>query len=56
MRHFVKNYYYLPEEEMKAATVEAFDNWKKLYNCSLVMTYSASYPAAKGSGAARNNL
>ena len=43
VRHFVKNYYYLPEEEMKAGTVEAFDDWKRLYNCSLVMTYSAPH-------------
>ena len=56
VRHFVKNYYYLPEEEMKAATIEAFDNWKKVYNCSLVMTYSASLLADKGSRAALNNL
>ena len=56
MRHFVKNYHYLPEGEMKAATVKAFDNWKRLYNCGLVMAYSASYPAVKGSGAALNNL
>ena len=48
MRHFVKNYYYLPEEEGKAAMIEAFDNWKKVYNCSLVMTYGASLPKRQG--------
>ena len=37
MRHFVTNYYYLLEEEMRVATVEASDNLKKLYNCNLVM-------------------
>ena len=56
VRHFVKNYYYLPEEEMRAALVEAFDDWKKVYNCSLVMTHSASLFAGKGSGAALDNL
>ena len=48
VRHFVKNYYYLPEEEGKAAMIEAFDNWKKVYNCSLVMTYGASSPERQG--------
>jgi len=51
VRHFVKNYYYLPEEEGKAATVEAFDNWKKVYNCSLVMTYGAPLSTGTFSGA-----
>ena len=41
--------------EMKAVMVEGFDNWK-VYNCSLVMTYSVSLFAVKGSGAALNNL
>ena len=56
VRHFVRNYYYLLEEEMKAARIEAFDNCEKVYNCSLVMTYSASLFAGKGSGAALNSL
>ena len=41
---------------MKTTTVEAFDNWKKLYNYILVMSYSASPFAGKGSGPALNNL
>ena len=56
MHHFVNNNNNLPEEEMKATTVEAFDNWEKVYNCSSVMTYSVSLFAGEGSGAALNNL
>lgn len=42
VRHFIKHYHFPGEEGTKRALEEAFDNWKCVYNLSLVMTYSAS--------------
>lgn len=43
--HFLKNYYYPQAQVMardvgKAAVIEAFANWKDVYNLSMCMTYS----------------
>ncbi|THU85514.1 phosphatidylethanolamine N-methyltransferase [Dendrothele bispora CBS 962.96] len=40
VRHFMKNYHYSAANgDGKGATVEAFTNWKAIYNASLTMTY-----------------
>ncbi len=41
VRHFVKHYHYSPNDGAKGALVEAFANWKGVYNMSLVRTYGA---------------
>ncbi|KAF7321133.1 Phosphatidylethanolamine N-methyltransferase [Mycena chlorophos] len=38
VRHFIKNYHY-PTGDPRGATVEAFTNWKSLYNLTLCMSY-----------------
>ena len=40
VRHFLKNYYYPPNDGGQGAIQDAFSNWKSLYNLSLCMTYS----------------
>jgi phosphatidylethanolamine N-methyltransferase len=49
VRHFLKHYPYPQHSEFgkssslgKAAASEAFENWKRLYNLSLCMSYSTS--------------
>jgi phosphatidylethanolamine N-methyltransferase len=40
VRHFVKNYHYRDDSEgVAGARVEAFANWKAIYNLSMCMTY-----------------
>lgn len=40
VRHFVKNYHYRDDTEgLAGARVEAFANWKAIYNLSMCMTY-----------------
>ena len=40
VRHFVKHYYYRDDSEgVAGARVEAFANWKAIYNLSMCMTY-----------------
>lgn len=39
VRHFVKHYYYSPNDGGKGAITEAFNNWKVIYNLTLCMTY-----------------
>lgn len=41
VRHFLKNYHYPPNDGDKGAVMEAFTNWKAIYNLSLCMTYGA---------------
>jgi len=41
VRHFMKNYHYPSGDGGKGAIVEAFTNWKVVYNLSLCMTYGA---------------
>lgn len=48
VRHFLKHYPYPQRSEFgkgsslgKAAAAEAFENWKRLYNLSLCMSYGA---------------
>ncbi len=46
--HFVMTSSYIPEEYGKAATPEAFDNWKKGHNCNFVMLYCVVRPYLHG--------
>ncbi|PFH50210.1 hypothetical protein AMATHDRAFT_4210 [Amanita thiersii Skay4041] len=39
VRHFVKNYHYFQNDGGKGAVIEAFTNWKVIYNLTLCMTY-----------------
>ncbi|KAJ7270623.1 phospholipid methyltransferase-domain-containing protein [Mycena haematopus] len=39
VRHFLKNYYYPASDGDRGAIVEAFANWKAIYNLSLCMSY-----------------
>ncbi|TFK36055.1 phosphatidylethanolamine N-methyltransferase [Crucibulum laeve] len=39
VRHYVKNYHYSHNEIGSGAIVEAFANWKVIYNLSMTMTY-----------------
>ncbi|KAI3614456.1 phosphatidylethanolamine n-methyltransferase [Moniliophthora roreri] len=38
VKHFISNYYYPPNDGGKGAVLEAFNNWKAIYNMSLCMT------------------
>ena len=42
VRHFVKNYHY-DSSTGHAAIVEAFANWKAIYNLSMCMTYGGFF-------------
>ncbi|KAJ6492894.1 phospholipid methyltransferase-domain-containing protein [Mycena vitilis] len=39
VRHFLKNYHYPANDGDRGAIVEAFANWKAIYNLSLCMSY-----------------
>lgn len=39
VRHFMKNYHYPSSVGRQGAVLEAFTNWKSIYNFSLCMTY-----------------
>ncbi|KAF8192821.1 phosphatidylethanolamine N-methyltransferase [Mycena galopus ATCC 62051] len=39
VRHFLKNYHYSASDGDRGAIVEAFANWKAIYNLSLCMSY-----------------
>ncbi|KAK7055518.1 phosphatidylethanolamine N-methyltransferase [Favolaschia claudopus] len=39
VRHFMKNYHYPAKDGDRGAIVEAFTNWKAIYNLSLCMSY-----------------
>ncbi|KAJ6463566.1 phosphatidylethanolamine N-methyltransferase [Mycena sanguinolenta] len=39
VRHFLKNYHYPASDGDRGAIVEAFANWKAIYNLSLCMSY-----------------
>ncbi|KAJ7454990.1 phosphatidylethanolamine N-methyltransferase [Mycena galericulata] len=39
VRHFMKNYHYPANDGDRGAIVEAFANWKAIYNLSLCMSY-----------------
>lgn len=43
VRHFLKHYYYPENDTGRGAVMEAFNNWKSLYNLSMCMTYGASF-------------
>jgi len=49
VRHFLKNYHYQQNDVRGGAVMEAFANWKSLYNLSMCMTYSASFDNCRGS-------
>lgn len=42
VRHFLKNYHYPANDGDRGAIVEAFSNWKSIYNLSLCMSYGLS--------------
>jgi hypothetical protein len=42
VRHFMKHYHYSQGEGSRGAVLEAFQNWKGLYNLSLTMSYGIS--------------
>lgn len=39
VRHYLKNYHYSKDDGGQGAVVEAFANWKTIYNLSMCMTY-----------------
>ncbi|TFK29182.1 phosphatidylethanolamine N-methyltransferase [Coprinopsis marcescibilis] len=39
VRHFLKNYHYPEKYVVEGPIIEAFTNWKSIYNLSLCMTY-----------------
>ena len=39
VRHFLKHYHYPRNDNGKGAVIEAFSNWKSIYNTSMCMTY-----------------
>ena len=39
VRHFMKHYYYPEYDNGNGAVLEAFTNWKSIYNMSMCMTY-----------------
>ncbi|KAI0728917.1 phosphatidylethanolamine N-methyltransferase [Fomitopsis betulina] len=39
VRHFLTHYYYPPSDHGRGAVIEAFTNWKQIYNLSMSMTY-----------------
>lgn len=39
VRHFLKHYHYPRNDNGKGAVIEAFANWKSIYNMSMCMTY-----------------
>lgn len=41
VRHFMKHYHYPHDDRGDGAVVEAFANWKAIYNLSLCMTYAS---------------
>ena len=43
VRHFIKNYHYMADGDGGGAVVEAFTNWKAIYNLSMCMTYGGSF-------------
>jgi phosphatidylethanolamine N-methyltransferase len=46
VRHFMKNYHY--PDSGKGAVVEAFANWKAIYNMSMCMTYgNMTFPTSR---------
>ena len=43
VRHFLKHYHYPRNDGGKGAVLEAFSNWKSIYNLSMCMTYGGYY-------------
>ncbi|KZT68012.1 hypothetical protein DAEQUDRAFT_728277 [Daedalea quercina L-15889] len=39
VRHFLKHYHYPANDHGRGALIEAFTNWKSIYNLSMCMTY-----------------
>ncbi|TFY56065.1 hypothetical protein EVJ58_g7866 [Rhodofomes roseus] len=39
VRHFLKHYHYPAHDHGRGALIEAFTNWKSIYNLSMCMTY-----------------
>lgn len=49
VRHFIKNYHYPQNDGGGGAIVEAFNNWKVIYNLSMCMTYGLFPSLSHGS-------
>jgi len=45
VKHFMKNYHYPHENGGSGAIVEAFGNWKAIYNMSMCMTFRMFFPS-----------
>ena len=43
VRHYLKNYHYSKDDDGQSAVVEAFTNWKTIYNLSMCMTYGRTH-------------
>ncbi|KZT21282.1 phosphatidylethanolamine N-methyltransferase [Neolentinus lepideus HHB14362 ss-1] len=41
VRHYMKHYHYPQQDASNGAVVDAFANWKSIYNLSLCMTYTS---------------
>ncbi|KAI0697797.1 phospholipid methyltransferase-domain-containing protein [Cytidiella melzeri] len=41
VRHFLKHYHYPRNDNGRGAVIEAFSNWKSMYNMSMCMTYAS---------------
>lgn len=39
VRHYLKNYHYPPDDGGQTAIIDAFANWKAIYNLSLCMCF-----------------
>ena len=44
VRHYLKYYHYIAHNATRGATIEAFANFKAIFNMSICMTYSESDP------------
>ena len=50
VRHFLKHYHYPRNDNGKGAVIEAFANWKSIYNMSMCMTYGKCLVLRPGMG------
>ena len=50
VRHYLKNYHYSKDDGGQGAVVEAFANWKTIYNLSMCMTYGRTISSSFKAG------
>ena len=55
VRHFLQNYHYPHHDGGKGAVLEAFSNWKQLYNLSMCMTYGENPCYSPGWASGKTN-